>query len=345
MKSTSRRRSRPIVASAAAAVVGLIGLAWMAGASAATPAAPTASPAIATGMVTQTPTPAPAPAESAKKLSVPQSIVLGVIEGVTEFLPISSTGHLIVTERLLHVDLTDKATKDAADAYAIVIQAGAILAVVVLYWRRLLSVANGLIGRDEAGRRLLIALVVGFLPVVPFALVESKVKDKLFGPWPVVAAWIVGGVVLLLLSSRGWLDRERHGSPIESITWKQALVVGIVQCLALWPGTSRSLVTIVAALLIGISLSGAVEFSFLLGLVTLGAATVLDLAKHHGEITESFGVAAPVAGFVAAFVAAVIAIRWLVSYIQNHSLAIFGWYRIAVAVIVAGLLVAGTITV
>jgi undecaprenyl-diphosphatase len=203
---------------------------------------------------------------------------------------------------------------------------------------------SGLLGRDEDGRRVLIALVVAFLPaaIVGFVL-EKRIKEHLFGPWPVVAAWLVGGVVLLLLSSRGWWERERTGRVLESITVRDAVIIGLAQCLALWPGTSRSLVTIVAALLVGIGLPAAVEFSFLLGLVTLGAATALDAVKDGGTIVHEFGVASPVLGFVVAFGAAVLAIRWMVTYLQNHSLAVFGWYRIAVAQVTVVLILTGVL--
>jgi undecaprenyl-diphosphatase len=283
----------------------------------------------------------------AVELPVYKAVVLGVVEGLTEFLPISSTGHLLVSQRLLGItsENTPDNVKEAADAYSIVIQAGAILAVVVLYFRRLLSIAQGVIGRDDDGRKLAISLVLAFIPaaVVGVAL-EKTIKAHLFGPWPVVAAWAVGGIALLVLSTSGWWDRERKGADIVNLSLRSALIIGLAQCLALWPGTSRSLVTIVAALLVGLSLSAAVEFSFLLGLLTLSAATALDLVKHGGVIYDTFGALSPIVGFVCAFLAAVLAIRWLVGYIQNHSLAIFGWYRLGIATLTAGLILAGTIS-
>ncbi|MEZ5141660.1 MAG: undecaprenyl-diphosphate phosphatase [Acidimicrobiales bacterium] len=284
------------------------------------------------------------PAEQAaarNELNPVKVVVLGVIEGFTEFLPISSTGHLLVAERLLGVGATD-ATKEAADTYAIVIQGGAILAVLVLYWRRVLEVLQGLVGRSDEGRRLLFALVVAFLPAaVVGLLLEKKIKDVLFGPWPIIAAWVVGGAVILWVSTKGWERKERVAPGLESITLPQALIIGLAQVLALWPGTSRSLVTIVAAVLVGLSLAAAVEFSFLLGLVTLGAATALDMVKSGGTLFDTYGVANPVLGFLAAFVAAVVAVKFLVAYLQRHSLAVFGWYRFAVAAVAIGLIAAG----
>ena len=292
-------------------------------------------------------------ASSGEGMTIAQAVVLGVVEGVTEYLPVSSTGHLLVTQRLMDIGTTD-ADKEAADAYVVVIQLGAILAIVILYWSRLVSLLRGLVGQDPEGRRILIAVVVAFLPAAVIGLIgEATIKDVLFGAWPVVAAWFVGGVALLVLVRTGLLptgdpDPDDAGSAravvLGAITARQALIIGFAQCLAMWPGTSRSLVTIVAAVLVGLRLSAAVEFSFLLGLGTLTAATVLDLARHGGEIVDTFGTAAPLAGFVAALLSAIVAVRWMVTYLQRHSLAIFGWYRIAVAVVVAGLLVGGVIT-
>jgi undecaprenyl-diphosphatase len=263
------------------------------------------------------------------ELTPAKAAVLGVIEGVTEFLPISSTGHLLVAQRLMDIGTTD-ATKDAADAYAISIQSGAILAVVLLYWSRLWSMARGLVGRDLEGRRTLVALVVSVLPAAAVALAfEDPIKDNLLEVGPVIGAWIVGGLVILFVAPR--LTGSTGGAPLEQITIRQALIIGIVQCLALWPGTSRSLVTILAALAVGLSLAAAVEFSFLLGLVTLGAATAFEIAKDGSTMIDTFGWVDPIIGLAFAFVSAAIAIKWMVGYLQRHSLAIFGWYRLAVA--------------
>jgi undecaprenyl-diphosphatase len=340
---------------AAAVVLAVVVLGVARATAAAASVAVTPAPSAAAGSVAL-PLPAAATARaegdgqsgspSEPKLSPIQAVILGVVEGVTEFLPISSTGHLLVTSDLLGVGTGSPEEKEAADAYAIVIQAGAILAVVVLYWRRLLSMVNGLLGRDPDGRQVLINLVVAFVPAVVVGVaLESEIKDRLFGPWPVVAAWAVGGALLLWLSSGSWWERQREGTALEHMGWRQALIIGLVQCLAMWPGTSRSLVVLVAAILVGMSLAAAVEFSFLLGLVTLSAATLYDGAKHGGVIVDQFGVAAPVIGFVTAFIAAVIAVRWMVSYLQNHSLAIFGWYRLGVAAVTAVLVFTSVIEV
>lgn len=285
-----------------------------------------AAPATAADSVQPATAPPPTPRE---ELTAPKAVVLGVVEGVTEFLPISSTGHLLITERILDIGTTD-ATKSAADTYTIAIQLGAILAVLVLYWRRFVSMLEGLVGRSVSGRRILIAVIVAFLPAaVVGAVFEKKIKEHLLQPVPVIIAWAIGGVLLLVFANR-W-DRRHEGTVLESIELRQALLIGIAQILALWPGTSRSLVTIVAALAVGLALPAAVEFSFLLGFVTLGAATAYDMAKGGRELFTVYGAFTPLLGLVVAFVAAAVAIKWMVGYLQRHSLAIFGWYRLGVA--------------
>jgi undecaprenyl-diphosphatase len=285
----------------------------------------------------------PAEVIARRELTTAKAVLLGLVEGLTEFLPVSSTGHLLVTERLIDVG-RHHATKDAADTYTITIQAGAILAVLVLYWQRLLEMGRGLVGRDEPGRRLLTATVVAFIPAafVGVAL-EKPIKDRLFGVWPVIVAWAIGGVVILLVARRLEERSRVHGLPLESLTVRAALLIGVAQCFALWPGTSRSLVTILAALLLGLSLPAAVEFSFLLGLLTLGAATAYDGLKHGKEMIDTYGVVHPLVGFVVAFAAAVVAIRWMVTYLGRHGLEIFGWYRLAVAALALVLLATGVL--
>jgi undecaprenyl-diphosphatase len=269
--------------------------------------------------------------EAAKhELTAAKAALLGIVEGITEFLPISSTGHLVVTEKLIDVG-THPGAKDAADTYAITIQSGAILAVVVLYWHRLVEMARGVAGRDPEGRRIASATLIAFVPaaIVGVAL-EKAIRDQLFGVWPIIVAWAVGGIVILVFA-RALHERGEHGTPLESITTRAAVGIGLAQVIALWPGTSRSMVTILAALAIGYSVGAAVEFSFLLGLLTLGAATAYDLLRHGKELFDTYGYLNPFIGFVFAFVSAVIAIRWMVSYLRRHGLEIFGWYRLVIA--------------
>jgi undecaprenyl-diphosphatase len=265
-----------------------------------------------------------------------KAIVLGAVEGFTEYLPVSSTGHLLVTQRLLGLGEGD--AKAAADTYAIAIQIGAILAVVVLYWRRLGQLASGVIGRDVDGRTLLGRLIIAFVPAaVVGVLLGDNIKDRLFGPWPVVAAWLAGGLFLVWWNPRpGRLD-------LTSFTVRQAAIIGAAQILALWPGMSRSLVTIAAALAIGASMSAAVEFSFLLGLATLSAATLYDLAKDGQTVLDEYGWRTPLLGGIVAFITAVIAVRWLVAFLRTRPLSIFGWYRIGIALATAAMIAVGAI--
>jgi undecaprenyl-diphosphatase len=275
-----------------------------------------------------------------------QAAVLGIVEGVTEYLPVSSTGHLLLTMKLMNIGQT-ASSKDAADAYAICIQAGAILAVAGLYFRRLRGIAEGLIGKNPEGLRLGINVLTAFLPAVIAGLtLEKWIKKNLFGGgemglWPVVAAWLVGGVVILVIE---WRRSKSNGRPLSTkslseLTWKMALMIGTVQILAMWPGVSRSLATILGGLWAGLSLVAAVEFSFLLGLLTLSAATALDTLKYGGDILTTYGWQAPLIGLITAFVSAAVAVKWLVSYLQKHPLSLFGYYRIAIAMVVAGFLI------
>jgi undecaprenyl-diphosphatase len=269
-------------------------------------------------------------------LRAPDAVLLGLVEGITEWLPISSTGHLAVTQDLLGIE------GPAAESYAIAIQAGAMLAVLGLYRTRFSAMVQGALGRDLVGRRTLMAVAIACLPAVAAGLLlEDVIKDRLFGSWPVVAAWLVGGVAILAVA------RWRRGRPptagIATLAWDQALIIGLAQMLALWPGVSRSLVTILAASAVGLAVPAAVEFSFLLGFVTLGGATAYETLSSGQEMVDAYGVATPLLGLAVAFVSAVIAMRWMVGYLNRHGLEVFGWYRIAVALVVGGLLVGGVV--
>ena len=265
-------------------------------------------------------------------------MLLGLIEGVTEWLPISSTGHLAVTQELLGID------GDAADSYAIAIQAGAILAVLGLYRARFVSIVDGIRGGDPEGRRLLLALFVASLPAaITGLLFEDLIKSRLFGIRPVVAALFVGGVAILVVARRRRDVAPDAGELLASLTWRGALVIGLAQVLALWPGVSRSLVTILAATAVGLAVPAAVEFSFLLGFVVLGGATAYETLSSGTEMVAAYGYWTPLLGLVVAFVASLIAMRWMVAYLNRRGLGVFGWYRIGIAVVAGTLLATGTI--
>lgn len=263
------------------------------------------------------------------------SLVLGVVEGLTEFLPVSSTAHLLLAQRAMGIESTE-----AANAYAVCIQAGAILAVVGLYFRRVKEMALGVIGRHGPGRVLALQVVVGFLPaaVIGF-LFDKKIEHALFGLWPVVAAWFFGGVAILVLGRQ--LAAKPGARTLDQLTLREAMIIGFAQCLAMWPGTSRSLVTLCAGLLLGLEMAAAVEFSFLLGLITLGAAAAYKGLKHGGLMFETYGATSLAVGFLAAAVSAFLAVRWMVSWLQRHGLWVFGVYRILLALIVAEMLGTG----
>ena len=259
-----------------------------------------------------------------------QAMLLGIVEGVTEYLPVSSTGHLILTQRLLGIP-----ANQAAGAYAVCIQAGAILAVLGLYRAQVKRMLNGLLGRDRAGLALAGNIVVAFLPAAVAGLLFGSLVEKyLFGLWPIIGAWFVGGLAILLVSSRRQMDRPETAAEdagLEMLNWRMALLIGAAQCLALWPGTSRSLVTILAGSLAGLSLSSAVEFSFLLGVLTLTAATGYKTMQGGWLMVQAYGWHTMLTGFFFATVSAALAVKWLVGYLNRHSLSIFGTYRIALA--------------
>ncbi len=277
-----------------------------------------------------------------------QAAVLGVVEGLTEYLPVSSTGHLILAQQAMGIgmlDLDDKEAvekaKRAADAYAICIQAGAILAVLLLYFGRVKQALRGFTG-DAEGRRLLLSILAGFAPAAVIGLLlDDVIKSKLFaggawGLWPTIGAWAAGGLAILIV---GWTrrgERDPHkGKSLEELTWQLALIIGFLQCIAMWPGVSRSLVTIVGGVVVGLRLAAAVEFSFLLGLITLGAATCYDGLKHGRDMLDTYSPLTLAVGLVFAALSAALAVKWMVAYLNRHGLQIFGYYRVALAVVVA----------
>lgn len=266
-----------------------------------------------------------------------QAVVLGIVEGITEYLPVSSTGHLILAQRVMGI-----VNSEAANAYAICIQAGAIAAVLWVYNGRFHQMWGALTKRDEKGRRMVINLIVAFVPAAVIGLLFGRqIEQVLFGLRPVVAAWFVGGLAILALA---WWQRSRSPRTeldLDSLTWQLALVIGVAQCLALWPGTSRSLATILAGVLIGLSLPAAVEFNFLLGVVTLGAATVYKGVGSGPSMLVAYGWVNLIVGFVVASVSAAAAVKWMIEYVKSRGLALFGYYRVLLAAVVGGAMVMG----
>ena len=242
------------------------------------------------------------------------ALILGVVEGITEFLPISSTAHMILTSHALGIE-----NQPFVKSFEIIIQLGAILAVVALYWRRLLDVA------------LLRTLVIAFVPTGVIGLTLYKaIKGYLLGNIPVVLASLVIGGVVLILFDRG---RPADDAPVDfsAITPRKALLIGLFQSLAVVPGVSRSAATIVGGSLLGVPRRTIVEFSFLLAIPTMAAATGLDLYKGYRDLAGNFDVLA--VGFVVSFATALLAVRTFLNYIKRRSFAAFGWYRIALAVL------------
>jgi len=265
-----------------------------------------------------------------------QAAILGAVEGLTEFLPVSSTGHLILAAHAMGL------VGGVMNAFEIVIQAGALLAVLWLYRARVLEVLRGIADLRSPGGRLLLGLLAAFLPAaVTGLLLHHWIEEHLFGPLPVAIALFLGGVVMVVFERRrrGRGIAPRYGA-VDSIPVRVAFLIGLFQCASLWPGTSRSMVTILAGLLLGCSAVAAAEFSFLLALPTLGAATLYDFLKHRQELLTgaSVGLGATLVGLVVAAVVAVIAIRSFLRYLTRHGLEPFGWYRIALALAIVAFL-------
>lgn len=263
------------------------------------------------------------------------SLIYGIVEGITEFLPISSTGHLILTGNLLHVPWP----KEVKDTFEVVIQGGAILAVLVYYWRDFLKIRH--IGHDRGQQRLWLGVVLACIPAVILGvLFGDTIKAYLFRPSVVAWALIVGGVLMWLLESRK-ATPDTHD--IENISPGKALAIGAAQCLALlWPGFSRSASSILGGMLLGLDRPTATKFSFYLGVPTLGGAALLDFIKSR-EILAQIGVVNVAIGAVTSFVVAYFAIGWLLRFVSTNNFKGFAVYRVVVGVLILVLIARGVL--
>lgn len=263
-------------------------------------------------------------------MTILQSIILGIVEGLTEYLPVSSTGHLIITRYMLGLG-----SSEALNAFDICIQSGAIIAVLGLYFQRIREMWGGIWGHNKTGIPLIINIVVGVLPAVVIGLLcESYIKNLLFNETTVTITWALGGIIILMYSrAREKSGKGFSGKSLEELTWKGALKVGFMQCIAMCPGVSRSLMTMLGGLLSGLSVAAAVEYSFLLGLITLGGATCHDAVKHGSEMVTTIGWLPMIVGTFTAWLSSIIAVKWMVGYLNRHGLSIFGWYRLAAALV------------
>ena len=303
----------------------------------------------------------------AAELSAVDAVALGAIEGVTEYLPISSTGHLIIATRALKLDSdeplhqpdgrvlwfvapsdenpngTPLTVRLAADTYTIVIQFGAIAAVALLYWRPVLSMLRGLVGRDPAGFRLLRNLILAFLPAAFLGLLlHDWIDEHLFSVKTVIIAQVAGAFLIF------WAERYRRRRAVSSsstagveLTTRQALNIGLLQCVAMWPGTSRSMMTIIGGYLSGLDPRRSAEFSFLLGLVTLTAASVYKGYKSGTAMIDVFGWPNILLGCFVAALTAALAVKFLVGWLSRHGMALFAWYRLGLAALLTALVAFG----
>jgi undecaprenyl-diphosphatase len=248
-----------------------------------------------------------------------KAVILGIVEGLTEFLPVSSTGHLIIVGDLLNFN------DEIGKVFEIVIQLGAILAICWEYRSKLLQVAAG-IAREPSARRFVVNLFIAFLPAAIIGLLFIKaIKAHLFHPFTVAIAFIVGGLVIF------WVEKRHRYAPrihsVDDLRWSDALKIGLAQVLSLIPGTSRSGSTIIGGMLFGLSRQAATEFSFFLAIPVMFAASFYDLFKHWSLMnTQALGVFA--VGFITAFVSAFFAVKALIKYVAGHTFMAFAWYRI-----------------
>jgi undecaprenyl-diphosphatase len=289
-------------------------------------------------------------------MNILQAIVLGLVEGITEYLPVSSTGHLIIAADLLGLG-ESAAQKEAVDTFNIVVQGGAILAVLGLYFPRVIQMCKGLLGKDPAGLKLALNIIVAFLPAAILGVrFNDIIEEKLFNTPSVITALALGGVFMIVIDRMKFrtvdTDEDPENDLIE-LSMGKALFIGLMQCIAMVPGTSRSMMTIVGGVMAGLKPKQAAEFSFLLGLPTLGGACVYSLAKNLKESSEAgtpnmfemLGWTPIAAGVIVATISAALAVRWLVAFLNKHGLALFGYYRLVLAAALGGLIALGVVSI
>jgi undecaprenyl-diphosphatase len=264
-----------------------------------------------------------------------KTFILGIVEGLTEFLPVSSTGHLILTGDLLDFN------NEKGKLFEVVIQVGAILAVCWEYRVRIGMVLTGLVQRDAAATKFTVNLIIAFIPLAVLGLLFGKlIKAVLFKPIPVALAFIIGAFIII------WAEKREHKIrilEIDELSWIDALKLGIAQAFALIPGTSRSGATIIGGLLFGLSRKAATEFSFFLAIPTLCIASAYDLYKHRDILEWAADAPYFAVGMIAAFFSAMLAIKALLRYISHHDFIIFAWYRILFGLVVIGTAYSGLV--
>jgi len=273
-------------------------------------------------------------------MTLTQAAILGLVEGVTEYLPVSSTGHLILVDNWLGLRGNGTFTpeqRDAIEAFEIVIQSGAIIAVLYAYSQRVRQIAEGALNRNTAGRKLLINVTAAFIPAMVIGLALHKlIKTYLQQEWPTVFALALGGLAMILWDRSKLASKRRHyGKSIDALDVRDAVKIGLLQCVAMWPGTSRSMMTILGGQWVGLSPVAAAEFSFLLGLPTLLAATAFKTIKEGHHLVNHIGIDAMTVGLAVAAISAFLCVKGLVAWLGKHGLQPFGWYRMFLAVVVA----------
>jgi undecaprenyl-diphosphatase len=271
-----------------------------------------------------------------------QSIVLGVVEGLTEFLPVSSTGHLTIVEKLLDLDVADK----GVTAYTAIIQMGAILAAIIYFWKDIAGFIAGLFGglrgaegRQTQGWRMAVNVIVGSIPIAIIGLaLKDVIENQLRSLWFVAAALVLWSIVLIFAEH---LASQRRGE--DTVTWKDSLIIGLVQCVALIPGVSRSGATISAGLLRGLDRVTATRLSFFLGIPALLAAGALEAVSRAKDVSTTVGWTPVLIGTVVSFIVAYVSIAWLLRFVAHHTLVSFVWYRVALGGVVVALLATNVI--